>query len=221
MDKLNLNQSLRIFIPGLAIGILLFVLFGEQLSLDKDDSSFILLPSIFFGFALHLITINTYSKFFKRILRVNRFDQKDFYSKWKYNLVKNIENQGIKKIDLPDNKSDLIKLYNFIDEIFFCKRYSDNNLIFFRFYKSLGIMFFNISCAGVIVFIVTLLFKIHLTAMIVTCILIFLIFFFGSIWFSFYSAKRELIYWMAFSKKELKEVKALINLWVKIKEDND
>ena len=219
MDKLNLNESLRIYIPGLCLSFLAFYILSQNL----DNVNVILIPSIFIGLVFNLLLRKRHQKCFEKILL-----KSNYYQRWLDVIFIKLK---LHNMDIKNQESQVVNdMVDFIETTFFSKRYSSSELTFFRFPKSLGIMYYNLYLVCIISIVISVCkiiylyddFKLMIFQLIIIPFLILFTFLFlkGSKQFFNFSINRELTYWQSIRENEVEHVKEIMQLWNEIKNLN-
>jgi hypothetical protein len=150
MNKLNLNESLRIYIPGLYLSLILYFIHFQ----DIQGINNILLPAIFIGLIFNSIFGEFHKKYFLHLEDKKLFQDKNFIEFWFEIVMTKMKQYNIKPINSVQKKEiNIGKKYEigvFVNKAFFSKRYNSTELTYFRFPKSFGIMFFNLSIISVL-----------------------------------------------------------------------
>ncbi|MFI1770257.1 hypothetical protein [Thalassobellus citreus] len=225
MDKFNLNQSLRIYIPGLLFSFLTYFILYENMS----KIEFLLIPAIFVSIIFDLIFGKSHKKTFRNIVA-----KADFEKHWGMILLKKIKiyNINFAKLERIKNGHNY-KMYEFVGFSYFSKKYNNTELAYFRYPKSLGVMYFNlfIVCSfciiiSIIKLIYQSMFKVFFDGsqsgitIIILFILVFIFYFGSKISFN-NSLQRELSYWRSIDKAELNEILDITKLWISNEEEKN
>jgi hypothetical protein len=225
MNKLNLNESLRIYIPGLYLSLVSFYIYFQTI----EGTNNILLPAIFIGLIFNSIFGGIHEKYFLHLESKKLFKDKNFIENWIEIVMTKMKQFNIEPVNSLNKKEvNLETKYEvelFVNKTFFSKRYNSPELTYFRFPKSFGVMFFNLSIAsliGIIASVIKIAFYSHDLGIvkfqvILICVLIpiSIIFFRTSKKYFSDSLKREISYWKTLSKSEMEEVSELMYLWEK------
>lgn len=221
MDKLNLHDSLRIYLPGLFFCFLFYlIMFGTL-----NDIAIIVLPSLFVGLLFDIMFRSLCDEFFRKTGQGNDFGYKKektiFIYAWKEIVTPQLEsynlNIAIKLKAIEDRK----KLGS-ICKLFFNKIHSSENLLVFRSPKSFGILCFYcfLVCVISILFLISHYFfpiikpyKIIIPPLIMCYFLAIVgfVLFKGSDTFFKASRNLELGFWFNLSESELKSLAHIIN----------
>lgn len=216
MVKLNLNQTLRIIIPGAFFGLLFsFTKTFEDLTSELNVGNFQegligILFSFIAGLVLDIFFQWFHYKFYVWITSRNVYDRQNYYEKWKVDFINKAKTYEY-QIEFPNYKK-LKELIAFVDASYFSRRYNNAELSYFRYPKSLGIMCFNLAFISLLIFLI-LVFEYSNLFLIGLCITMIAIFLIASYKYFLKANKRELVYWLACSKEEVEEVIGIFKLW--------
>ncbi|MFP2997799.1 hypothetical protein ABN763_17940 [Spongiivirga sp. MCCC 1A20706] len=208
MEKFSLNESLRIYLPGLFLSILLFII----LNVSLDGVEMILLPAIFIALLFNVIFGKFHKKYFEK-----RVEIKEYNNQWNEIISFKLGSTDLKALETSN------KMLDFIEGAYFSKRYTSVELTYFRYPKSMGVMFYNLMIVcfvgiglsfGKLVF-TYLDSRLELIQIfiIVGLGLAAFLFFLGSKYFFDSSLYRELAYWRSINEDEAKEVSEILELW--------
>jgi len=221
MDKLNLHEGLRIYIPGLLFCIILFALFTGSISNIGD----VAVPAIFVGFAINSFLHIFQRKIFSNILinhQINFNNENEIFHVHQKNILSskfdilylNVSNP-FTIIEVSDHKA-----WDFIDYGFFAKSYDSGDTSIFRLPKSYGVMCCNmyvVCLLTIFIFFITLPFinisltKFHITSLITTLIFACL-FNISAKLFLRDSLKKQLYYWASLSSSDMDKIVHLIKI---------
>jgi len=228
MEKLKLHETLRIYLPGLLLVVVLYYL----LFLNIHDINLLLAPAIFIGILLNAVIWKLHVGFFKRLVLQKRYvthkSPKDFIEAWKDILA-------VKLQMLCGNSHTYVLLHSaegeaildFLEGAYFSKRYDLPELGYFRSPKSFGIMCYNLGIVCVLCIPVSLTYLIYYGfqqtenqplllhyGITLGCLAIAApLFFISSKQFFLRSLDREMAYWKSIHKAEAGEIDGLILLW--------
>lgn len=217
MVKLNLNQTIRIVIPGAFFGLLisftkLFRNLSQEINVSNFQQGFI---GILFAFLAGLVLDIFFQKFhywfFRWVLSRKKYGEQDYYLAWKRDFMEKAKSYNI-QINFP-NYNKLSELIDFVDATFFSRRFNNDELSYFRYPKSLGIMCFNLALISVIIFLIVLFFEYTNIFFIESCAIMTILFLIASYKYFVKSNQRELVYWRGCSEDDLVEVLDIFKLW--------
>lgn len=220
MEKLSLNESLRIYLPGLFLSFVIFIIHF----LNFTNIELILIPSIFTAFLLHTIIGNLHSKVFVKMDSQPIWGRANFDEAWKDIISCKLELFKHNRLASLVNSDKGSKLLVDIQKIYFAKRYNQTELNYFRSPKSFGIMFYNLfvvclCCIPVSVsYIIIENLKtshnqnyIYQQGIIILALIVMSILFYKScIRFFNFSLNRELFYWKSIDSEETNEISNII-----------
>ncbi|GAB5399285.1 MAG: hypothetical protein Aureis2KO_08700 [Aureisphaera sp.] len=224
MEKLNLNQSLRIYIPGLFLSLMLYYIAYQKL--EGMEST--LLPAIFIGLLFPITMGRLQRMLFTKIETKPLFNGKNFDQNWLEIVMDKMNQYGIDskrlvEIDHMEDQWLRKKAFDFMSKSFFVKKYYDAELNYFRFPKSMGIMFFYlfISCLiGLALSIAKTIYffgdEVVLKGQLIivgVLVLISILFFRGCRSNFMYSINRELDYWRVLDKAQVERLAEIISSW--------
>ncbi len=226
MDKLTLHESLRIYIPGLLLSILLYCLFQS----NTTGISNVAIPAIFVGFAINN-PLHRIGKIYFGKLAINHKIKLNSLNENFFEHQKKILSEKYKYLSLNRvNNFDLIetnnfKAWDFIGYSHFAKIYDSPETSSFRLPKSFGIMCFNlfaVSILGPIIFLLVFPFiNLELSTWHIVIIMIStlfgILFFTSSTAFLRSSLEKQLYYWNSLSKSEVESLVDYINIFNSIK----
>jgi len=215
MEKLNLHESLRIYIPGLLLSMQLYILFQEKFT----GLSNIAVPAIFIGFAINAPLYILSNRYFKRIInnyKINFTEIKEYFHEHlksilssKYSLLHPTLTNPFYTINITNKK-----IWETIVFKHYAKIYDSPDLSNIRLPKSFGVMYFNLFAVSITTPIIFLtiqpftdvrLSKLHILIISLSFI-IGVSFFISSQSFFKKSLKNELLYWDVISDEEFERI---------------
>jgi hypothetical protein len=224
MEKMSLHESLRIYVPGLLLCLILFLLFSGTVK----DSGFVAIPAIFVGFAinapLHKITTAYFGFLIEKYqITLNR-ETKPF--KLHENAILtakiNLYRESIANTDgyLISN----VEGWNFIGYAHFAKIYDSAETSSFRLPKTLGVMCFNLFLVSLIGPIVSLIIlklahlplEVWHTSIILASLTLSILFFITATQFLKSALLKQLYYWASLSNQEIENLIHLFQVKEKI-----
>lgn len=144
MEKLDLHESVRIYIPGLFICLLGgYFVFGAALDFSK-----LAVIAIFIGLVYAPAIYPLHDKYFRRI--VARYgDGIGFKEVWKREMVKQKSGQLYGNVDRKINLLPVESVSIYLTA-YYASRYNSAELYGFRLQKTFGVMYFNIAVASLV-----------------------------------------------------------------------
>jgi hypothetical protein len=238
MEKFNLHESLRIYLPGLLLTGLLYVIVNQTIR----EIQLVLVPAIFVGFLVNSVIWNFHVKSFKTItdtylLKVSH-QNLIFFDAWKLIILTKVQRFNTAELKQFLDSKDGSEIVEFVERSFFSKRFELVELNYFRSPKSFGIMCYNLAFVCKISAIFSVCFGFYegskMTISLVqlmpylgialVLLLSCYLFLRNSKQYFIQSLSREIHYWESVNEAEMSEVVKLIELWgdlnIKPKDDN-
>lgn len=143
MDKLDIHEFLRIYLPGLYISSATArMLFGSAV-----DSSATATVSIFVGLAFSWLAAGFANRYFQHITNKKVFDHSgeklDYWTTW-IRLFEKRREKSPKVISLEKNDVERLSFSHYV------RRYGSPELYGFRIQKTFGVLYFSLALASVV-----------------------------------------------------------------------
>lgn len=235
MEKLNVHETLRIYLPGLLFTLIVYF----TINLTLKDANTILIPAIFVALLINAIIWKFHIKAFNKIADQNIFftngTHNNYMQAWKDILSERLNKyQCDSKYSIILNSEEGADIAKFIVGSYFSKKYDLMTLNYFRSPKSFGIMCYNLAvvcAASAFLPILVPLYKMvwvdfqpdYYYYPAILLVLLFSAYYFkrSSDHFFIQSLTRETAYWKQLNSEEINEVTDLIDIYEKFKTNPD